>query len=171
MTWRAPYWTVFAITLAVYGAMMFWTLPGISAAAEGLVAFDMRPGGYSPDEARRFLAALTDEGRALYLGPQHLLDLFYPALLAIVLGGAVWGLVRSAALRWILLAVILGGMLADYTENALVKGLIESFAPVTDAAVQSASLATLVKSTLTGLAMIALCIAVVSAFIRRRKNR
>ena len=33
----------------------------------GMVPFDMRPFGYSPEEAARLLAALEDTGRAYYL--------------------------------------------------------------------------------------------------------
>jgi len=170
MSLRAAYWLVFAITLVVYGTMVIWTLPGIAAAAGGLVAFDLRPTGYSPDEARTFLAALNDQGRALYLGPQRMLDLVYPALLAIVLGGATVTLVRNAPLRWALLVVILGGMAADYTENALVKSMLENSSPVSDASAMGAARATIVKSALTGLAMSAVCIALVIAFFRRRQN-
>ncbi len=86
-----------------------------------------------------------------------------------MLGGAIWALVRSAPLRWVLLAVILGGMLADYAENMLVKGLLEAPGPVTDAAILAASRATMIKSALTGLAMMAVLIALVLTFIRRRR--
>lgn len=169
MSWRSAYWAGFVAAMGVYMAMVIWTLPAISAAAGGLAPFDLRPTGYSPQEARAFLAALSDEGRALYLGPQRLLDLFYPALLGVVLGGAVWALVRFALLRWVLLAAVLGGMLADYSENILVKGLLETPGPVTDNAVLAASRATITKSALTGLAMMAVLVALVLAFIRRRR--
>ena len=56
------YWIVFAVTLAVYGTMLAWSLPTVAASAEGLMPFDMRPGGYSFAEAEAFLAALSAEG-------------------------------------------------------------------------------------------------------------
>jgi hypothetical protein len=169
MSWRFAYWATFIATMGVYMAMVIWTLPAIATAAGGLAVFDMRPTGYSPQEARAFLAALTDEGRALYLGPQRLLDLFYPAMLAVVLGGAIWVLVRFAWLRRVLLAIVLGGMLADYWENALVKDLLETPGPVSDAAILAASRATMAKSALTGLAMTAVLVALVAAFFRTRR--
>lgn len=149
---RMGYWLAFAMMLAVYAAMTFWTLPGIVEGTGGLMPFDLRFSGYGPDEARAFLAALSDEGRAVYLGPQRLLDTLYPALLAVVLAGGVAALVRARWLRVVLLAAVLGGMGADYLENARVAALLTADA-VTDEAIAAASRATVAKSALTGGAM------------------
>lgn len=149
---KPGYWLILALALGVYATMILWTLPDITTEADGLVPFDLRPTGYGADEARNFLNALSNEGRETYLGPQRLLDVLYPVLLALVLAGAARALVRRGAARLLLLLVILGGMLADYTENTLVAGLLTTD-PVTDAAIAAASRATIVKSALTGLAM------------------
>ena len=167
MPLRMLYWTAFAAALAVYATMLAWTLPGISASAGGLAPFDMRPGGYDGDAARGFLDALGREGRALYQGPQRMLDLFYPALLAIVLAGAVWALVQNRPLRALLLVVVPAGMGADYLENVRVAGLLAQSGAVTDEAVAAASRATQVKSALTGLAMVAVIAALAVAGVRR----
>jgi hypothetical protein len=164
---RIAYWLVFVITLAIYGTMLIWTLPGISADAGGLVPFDMRPMGYSPDEARSFLSALGDKGRALYLGPQAQLDLVYPAVLAIVLAGAVSVLIADWRLRGVLYIFILGGMLADYTENTFVALMLEYTEPVPDRLAGLASKATVVKSVLTGLAMTAVLVGLIIAGKKR----
>ena len=92
---RFAFWTLVAITLAIYASMLIWTLPRITAAADGHVPFDMRPGGYSFDDAREFLTCLQPDGRTIYLGPQAVLDLIYPGLLAIVLTISLWTLTRS----------------------------------------------------------------------------
>ncbi len=149
---RMGYWLAFGAALAVYAAMVFWTLPRILDEAGGLMPFDLRFSGYGPDEARAFLAALSAEGRAVYLGPQRLLDALYPALLAVVLAGGVAALVRSRWLRVVLLVAVLGGMAADYLENARVAALLTADA-VTDEAIAAASRATVAKSALTGGAM------------------
>jgi hypothetical protein len=164
---KIAYWFVFAVTLGIYLTMLTWTLPGISADAAGLVPFDMRPMGYTPDEARSFLAALGDKGRALYLGPQAQLDLVYPLFLAVVLAGAVSVLIADWRLRGVLYIFILGGMLADYTENTFVALMLEYTEPVPDRLASLACKATVVKSVLTGLAMIA----VLLGLIRAGKNR
>ena len=154
---RVAYWAVFAAALAVYGVMVGWTLPAISRDAAGLAPFDMRPMGYSVAEARAFLAALGAEGRALYLGPQHALDLVYPALLAGVLIGAVRGLIGPLGLRWGLGLLALGGMAADYLENTRVGAMLRHDRAVSDAMIMAASHATQAKAGLTSVVMLAVC--------------
>lgn len=151
---RIAYWALFAVTLAVYAAMAGWTLPAIARDAAGLAPFDLRPTGYTVAEARAFLAALGDEGRALYLGPQHRLDLIYPALLAAVLIGAVRVLVAPFWLQFGLCVLALGGMTADYLENARVAVMLGG-GPVPDALILAANRATQVKAGLTSLVMLA----------------
>lgn len=164
---KIAYWVVFAATLAIYGTMLIWTLPDISADAAGLVPFDMRPFGYTLDEVRAFLAALGDKGRALYLGPQHLLDLAYPLGLAIVLAGAVGALIANWKLRGLVYLAILLGMLADYSENTFVTLMLEYPVAVPEKLATYASVSTVVKSMLTGLAMMAVLGALILAAARR----
>ena len=71
------FWLLFAATLSVYIVIVGWAIPMIAAEADGLTPFDMRPYGYSFDEARAFLSALTPRGVEIYLGPQQRLDTFY----------------------------------------------------------------------------------------------
>ena len=121
------FWFVVAVTLAVYCVMIFWSIPKISAQAGGLTVFDMRPGGYSLDEAKAFLAALSPEGAAFYANVQHKLDTAYPALLALTLG---WAILRLAPAnwglwRWLLAATALPGMAFDYLENLDVSAMLK----------------------------------------------
>ena len=168
---RVAYWLVFALTLAVYGAMVIWTLPAISAGAGGLVAFDLRPTGYSVPEARAFLNSLSDEARAIYQGPQRLLDMAYPALLGLVLFGALRWSVAHPLLRKALILVVLGSVLADYYENFLVAQMLVENETASEALIHSASRATIVKSTLAGIAMVSLLIALARAGLVRWRNR
>jgi hypothetical protein len=167
---RAAYWVVFAAALGVYLWMITGTLPAITRAAGGLMPFDLRPTGYSVDEARAFLGALSDSGRAVYLGPQHMLDLVYPALLAVVLIGAVRVLFQGAWLRAGLSGIILAGMVADYVENAVVAQLLRSSGEAPAGMIRLANGATMVKSGLTGLAMVAV-LAGLGALTLRKWNR
>ena len=98
--WRLGFWLLFAVTLAVYATMLVWTLPAITAAAGGLAPFDMRPSGYSFDEAKAFLTALSPDGKALYLDAQHKLDAAYPALLAATLFFAIAALAPKSWGNW-----------------------------------------------------------------------
>ena len=92
---RVAFWALFAVTNIVYLVMVVWSLPKVSEAAGGLVPFDMRPTGYSFEEAKAFLAALGPEGTAFYLHVQQRLDLLYPALLAATLFFAIRALTPS----------------------------------------------------------------------------
>jgi hypothetical protein len=124
MSEQRIFWAVVATTLAVYAVMLTWSIPAISDAAGGRAMFDMLPAGYSYDEARAFLTALSPEGADFYLRVQHRLDLFYPALLAIASG---WAMVRLAP-RWrwrlALLLVPVPGMVFDYLENCAVAVML-----------------------------------------------
>ena len=82
---RLIFWLMFAVMLGVYMTMAFWSIPKIVADAGGLLAFDLRPLGYSFDEASAFITALSDEGRVFYLNVQQMLDSAYPALFAVVM--------------------------------------------------------------------------------------
>lgn len=155
------YWLLFAATMGVYATMISWTLPAIARDA-GAPAFDMRPGGYTAEAARGFLAALGPEGRAIYQGPQKLLDLAYPALLAVWL---IWSLGWAGRGRWPwlvivpVLAAVLGAG-ADYVENISVGYMLAEPDPaqVSGQLIAQANLATRIKSTLTTVAMLVLLI-------------
>ena len=164
------YWALIAATLAVYGAIVMWSLPFVQAEAGGQVPFDMRPFGYGPEEARAFLAALSDAGREQYLGVQHLLDTLYPAMLAAVLAIALWRLTRGV---WqaLLVPVPLVASAFDYLESIRVRGLLSSNpTAVSDEAIAAASFATLAKSALTTLAVAALLAALALRVWQRRSR-
>ena len=165
------YWFVFALALAVYAAMAVWTLPAITRGADGLTPFDLRFAGYDGDAARAFIAALSDDARALYLGPQRTLDRFYPAMLALVLLGAIRALIGAAWLRGLLAVAVLGGMAADYVENARVAGMLSQAGLVDDETVAAASRATLVKSALTSVVMLAVVIGLARRLAKWRAER
>jgi len=167
MLLRLAYWLIFAAMLVVYGAMVIWTLPAISDGAGGLMAFDLRPTGYSVSDARTFLASLSDEARAIYLGPQAWLDMAYPALLGLVLVGALRALVGHPALRRVLMLMVFASVLADYYENFLVAQMLVENEAASDALISSASRATIAKSALAGVVMVALLIALVKAGFAR----
>jgi hypothetical protein len=153
------YWVLVVVTLAIYAVMLVWTLPTIAGSAGGLAPFDMRPGGYSFDEAKAFLGAITGEGKRLYLDVQQRLDLVYPALYGATLFFAIafltprsWG-----AWKWPLAATALPVPVFDYLENASVHGLLIAGADgVTPESVAVASRWTMLKSWATTVAMVIL---------------
>ncbi|MCA8869433.1 MAG: hypothetical protein KDA67_12335 [Rhodobacteraceae bacterium] len=175
MAWKWKlYWLIFALTLGVYLVMVLWSLPHIAGLAGGLTPFDMRLGGYSLAEAKSFLAALPPEGVDFYLNVQHLLDMAYPAMLAVVLGIGALGLATGRAV-WIGVLAAIAAMIGaafDYLENAAVKGLLLVGADeVTANAVEQASRWTLLKSGLTTVAMTLVLILLIGVVFRRWRGR
>lgn len=165
MTTRTLYWGLFGVTMAVYATMLAWSLPAVSAAAGGLAPFDMRPSGYSLDEARAFLAALTSEGADFYRNVQQRLDIAFPALIALTLGFGIVGLLprRLGAWRWLGLAVALPVAVFDYLENHAVARMIEAGAAgLTAELVAAASQWTVLKSMATSIVMTGLLVVIVA---------
>ena len=122
---RLLFWACLALAVLLYAAMMLWTFPAITEAANGERAFDLRPLGYDFDQAKAFLAALNAEGRAIYLGAQHWLDTAYPAVLALALVLAAALAAPKAAWVWLMAVLALPGALFDYRENLLVARMLE----------------------------------------------
>jgi hypothetical protein len=167
---QIAFWVVFALAMAVYVAMVSWALPTVSAAAGGLAVFDLRPTGYSFDEARQFLTALTPEGRAFYLHVQQPLDLFYPPLISatLFLGIGLLTPVSQRRWRWLISCVALPIVVFDYLENAAVAGLLNSSgSTLTAEAVAVASRWTQLKSVCSALAMTTLMVLLIAWAWRR----
>ena len=161
------------LSVILYLVIAFWSLPRVTDAAGGLAPFDLRPFGYDAAEARAFLAALGEAGRAQYLGPQRLLDLAYPAVLGLTLLAGIWrfGARLPVGVRALLGLLPLVGMAADYAENALVASMLRTpVAEVTDATIAQASLSTMVKSGATGASIGLVVILAIGFAVGRRKR-
>jgi len=153
------FWFLFAVTAAIYLVMVGWSLPTVSAGADGAVPFDLRPLGYGFDEARDFLAALAPDATLFYLDVQQRLDLAYPALLALTLFLAIAWLapVRWGRWRWIVALVAIPGAVFDYAENGAVAGMLRLGADgITPDMVAAASRWSMLKSAATTIAMVIL---------------
>lgn len=168
------FWFVVAVTLAVYGVMMAWSIPVLTEDAGGLTVFDLRPGGYSYDEARAFLRALSPEGVDFYETVQHKLDTAYPALLALTLG---WSMLRLSPSSWgpfryLLAATALPGMIFDYWENRDVSAMLASGPDgITPQMVSAASWHSQAKAASSTVAMLLLLGLIVLWALRRLRMR
>ncbi|WP_323769513.1 hypothetical protein [Antarctobacter sp.] len=151
---RAAYLLLTLITLAVYFTMVLWTFSTIAAAAGGLVPFDLRPWGYSPEEVEAFVSALTEAGRSLYADVQLRLDTVYPHLLAAWTCASAARLFRGPVF-WAICLVAVVGMAADLAENAAVARLLEGFDADT---ARRAARWTVLKSAATTVALTALLV-------------
>ncbi|NDW53230.1 hypothetical protein [Aliiroseovarius sp. PrR006] len=171
MTLKRAFWAVFSLTLLVYLAMVLWSLPIISADADGLLPFDLRPQGYSAKDARQFLSALSEAGRAQYLGWQHFLDSFYPGLMALSLALAYFLLFpKKWAAAFSALAVL--AAVFDWRENHAVADMLRAgAASVDDEAISLASGLTQLKSATVTVAVTILLLGLVKLGWNRWKGR
>lgn len=172
---RLLYWLLAIITIGIYLVMVVWTLPEIASFAGGQIPFDMRPTGYTYEDASDFLQALSIKGRDLYINTQHWLDFLYPGLLAILL---TITFVKLASPAWAALLSLfaIGGGLFDYLENFGVANMLKlhSQSPelVTPELVAKVSNWTVFKSASTTVAFIALLVLLVKwAFVKLREKK
>ncbi len=170
---RIGYWVLFAVTMALYGIIIGWSLPSISAAAGGLAPFDLRPGGYTLTEATAFIGALPPDGAAFYNGTQHLLDTPFPALMSLTLFFAVAWLSKSTGRwRWLLATPALLIAPFDWAENYLVTQMLNAGPDgLTQPLVDGASLFTRLKSSLTTVVMVVLLVLLAWSAIRSWRRR
>jgi hypothetical protein len=176
-------WLVAALLVAsgvLWAVMFFGPLARLSQLAQGETPFDIRPRGYSYDEARLFLTAIGEQGRAYYASPELVLDLFYPPLYAISRALALWwltmpGRVREAplptGLRWVLLAVPLTMAGLDTFENACIAQMLRTWPDLSAILVRAASAATRVKIIAGVATEILMAILATMAILHWRKNR
>ncbi|MEX0956883.1 MAG: hypothetical protein WDZ83_16930 [Rhizobiaceae bacterium] len=171
---RGLFWLLAAATLAIYLTMVLWSLPYISAESGGLAPFDMRPMGYSFDDARTFLAALSDEGAAFYQTVQHRLDLFFPGLMAATLFFAIAALLPRRLGRWryVVAAPVILTAIFDWSENLTVAGMLTAGADgLTEEMVRTANGWSIAKATASTVAYTALLVLLIWKGAARWRRR
>lgn len=152
------YWVVVSLTVANYLIMILWSLPLITEITGGLIPFDLRPGGYTFDEALTFVEAINESGRSFYLNTQHTLDFFYPILFATTVTIPLIYLMPSY-LGWPMASIALGAAIFDYLENNAVAAMLKAGSgELTETMVSTASNWTLSKSISTTIASVTLLV-------------
>src|SRR5215467_4237769 len=155
------------VSFALWGVMVFGTLAYLRRTAGGLEPFDLRPFGYTPEEARALLYALSDIGRAYYADVQLQLDTAFPALYAISRGLLLLWVTapgrtaeRPLATAWF-----------DYFENEGIAAMLAAGPQAGDDLIERTSLWTRAKS-LAGLATELVCVSLAAiAYMRWRHRR
>jgi hypothetical protein len=146
----------------IYLLMIFVTLAHIETLS-GLRPFDMRPGGYSAEQANSLINALEPIGRRYYLTRQIPLDLVYPSLMALTLVSLLkWLGSRDVSQKLIQIGVwvSIGAAIADYIENVGICLMILSWPETSADTVLAASVASIVKSGLTTAAVLTVLLGV-----------
>jgi hypothetical protein len=146
---------VLALSFVLWAALFFVTLPHLQMLAGGAQPFDLRLEGYTDADARAFLTAIGERGRAYYLNPELVLDSFYPPLYAASRALALWwltmpGRVRDGAMplpwRRLLVALpILVALLDGGGENVCIATMIWNWPDLSSGVVQLSSAATQAK--------------------------
>ncbi len=160
--------------MAIYIAMILWSLPVITEAAGGLAPFDMRPFGYTLADAQAFLAAIDPETVKFYRNVQLTLDIFYPALITISLVLGIYLLLpaRFGAWRWVIATLPLPIAPFDYLENNLIGVMLASGPEMVSAdLVSAASRWTMLKSSFTTASMLLLVALSLWWLVRRIQRR
>jgi hypothetical protein len=178
---RASVWLVTLLMVAVWLAMLLVTMPHLETLTGGLKIFDMRPLGYTFDEAETLLTRLGYDGRIDYQYDQQTLDTFLPALVFLTVSG--WQIVLARKLaaintrlpNWlmaVLIIVNLIGAMADYGENGAVRQmLVAGPDALSQQMVDAASGMTLAKSLLNTLSYMLLLAMALVYFVGRRARR
>lgn len=156
-----------ALTAGICLVMNLYLIPAIEKNAGGLRVFDMRSFGYTQEEGRAFLAALTEEGTRLYLTRQLPLDLLYPVaytLFFVLLLGLL--LKKHKELRFFPLLLTA----ADLTENVCLFRLLGQ-GTGSDALLTVASTATVVKTVLMTAVFVLILVLLVLRLWKRKKQK
>lgn len=108
-------------TVVVYALLLgvgaFWLVP----ASGGQLPPDTWITGYDAPQVAAWLAAMGDEGRALYLGSVNWLDTLFPPLLGLLLASVIWRLGRG----WLAVVPFLYTA-TDLWENSVLRGIVRS---------------------------------------------
>ncbi|HSI90916.1 MAG TPA: hypothetical protein VK927_07340 [Adhaeribacter sp.] len=159
----------FLLTNAVFGAMIFYSIPKLMAYSGGLRILDMMPAGYDFPYVKSLFTALGKEGRAAYLTLQLPLDMLYPGLFgvsyALLMG---YFLKKTGKLEtWYFKLVYLPLIAAffDYLENIGIFFLLNSYPALPPSLVSLTSIVSVLKSVLSAIFFVTL-ILIFLAFIR-----
>jgi hypothetical protein len=168
------------VSIALWAFMVFWTLAYLRQISGGLEPFDLRPFGYTFEEARAFLFAISDIGRNYYLDVQLQVDTVYPFVYALSRGLLLLWVTQAGrtserplpfAARAALLILPVATAGFDYAENQGIETMLTAGARLTPEMVASASFWTQAKS-LAGFATEATCVVLLgAAFVRWQRRR
>lgn len=160
---------VAALATALLLCMGYYTLVVLRPGAGGQLPFDLRALGYTVGEAQRYLVALTETARAVYLLEMRWLGFGFRLAFGVTLVLGAWSLSKGKALwrRGVFVLLALGWMGADAAENVLINEmLLRGPVALDPALVDWASLFTRLKYVL-----LAVCAVGLFGLWRQRRGR
>lgn len=166
---------LFLITQIVYFTMIFVTIPKIASINKNIKIFDIRPFGYSYEEALELLEHLDTKGREIYLFQQIPLDLIYPSLFGITFCLVLAfflnkiKLLNSKYIYLTLLPLFSGAF--DYLENFSIIQMLTNYPTISEKLVNLASVFTILKSLLTSIYFFILIFVLIKYLFFYLKNK
>lgn len=165
----------FIISSTLYFIMLLGTIPHLHNLTGGLKIPDMMPTGYDSDYIVRLMEALGKTGRNYYLFRQLPIDLVFPFFFAIsncmIMG---WFLKKLNKLdtNWYLVCYlpIIAGIF-DYAENFSIISLINNYPEINKTTVLVSNLFSVLKSSVTTIALTVLIVILLVFLFRRIFNR
>lgn len=165
----------FVLSGIFYTTMLAFTIPKVSAFANGMKILDMIPEGYDKDYVDTLFAALGENGRFTYLYNQIPLDLIFPALFGIgfcLLFAFILrkiNLLKSPYFYFSFLPLI--ASISDYVENIGIITMLRQFPNYSDETVTITSTFSFLKSSTTTIYFIALIFLLVAFGVQYVKSK
>ncbi len=156
------------LTILLYCAMVFVTIPRIQMNADGMKIFDMSQ-GYNLDYAAKLISKMPQETVDFYRFVQIPIDMLYPAVLGLFCFMSFCYLEKRVKILKLFYALPILIMLFDYLENIMVFIMLSN--GVSQNIVFASSIFTIAKSAATTITFITLIIVFVVYIIRSRKEK
>lgn len=165
----------FIISSSLYFLMLFLTIPYLHKITNGIRILDMMPAGYDLAYVKLLMDALGETGQHYYLFRQLPVDLVFPFFFAIsncmIMG---WFLKKLNKLdtNWNLVCYlpIIAGIF-DYAENFSIISLINNYPEINKTTVLVSNLFSVLKSSVTTIALTVLMVILLVFLFRRIFNR
>lgn len=172
-SWR-KFFSFFIVTQAIYGIMLYFSIPKVMQYADGMKILDMLPMGYSVEYAQKLFAVLGEAGRSTYLFQQIPLDIFYPGLFAItyvILFVLIFRIIfsKESEFQNLIIVPILAGIF-DYCENVGIVIMLSIYPTFQPWLAGITNIFSILKSCLTVLVFIILIIAIVMLAMQKIKQ-
>lgn len=135
---------VLLFAMIIYMFMLTVSLPRLQNDMDGLAVFDMRPMGYSFEEAREIVSTISEEGTDYYKSVQLPIDFIYPVLLALFGMLALGYFSNRVYVPRISYILPLFVVMADYIENIYIYTMLSG--NLTESMVNVSSFFTVLKS-------------------------
>ena len=158
---------LFAIYVTVFGTILF-TLGQLTNISGGNGILDFEP-GYTAQRVAEVFGSYGDTGMALY-GRIQFLDLFNPALYALVASVFTYLLWKARGPEWLCLMPFLAAI-GDYAENITLFLLSRAFPDVPEGLVALSSILSLIKNGLMLIGMAPLVVGLVLLVLRKLRSQ